>query len=312
MKLTATEMIDSWVRDVAIRLPKSRRNDVAFELHALLQDELSARATAPGQSADPVLTMAVLREFGAPHEVARRYHEPTPVIDPIDTRHFVIWSVVGGVVLAVHGALHPLSADTGERLLQWLGVLLLGFAVRAAWRRRRPADFQWQPSPDPDRMPRGLAVLALVATMVFPLFMYAAPQTFVQTLFLGHFSGDAVALSEGFQHSWQRLLTLTCLLAQVVQYTGVAIAGRWHHWSHQIGHVSNGVLGLLLVGHSAPMAAWPGDTTYWVFAAEHANRIAAPIFASVGALILLSAVYAIWQYRSRVRPQPQPVLERSH
>lgn len=53
--MTATEVLDAYVRDVARYLPRAHRNDVAFELRALLEDELRARAEADGRAPDEAM-----------------------------------------------------------------------------------------------------------------------------------------------------------------------------------------------------------------------------------------------------------------
>lgn len=38
--MTPNDVIDSYVADVALKLPRAQRNDVAFELRALLREEV--------------------------------------------------------------------------------------------------------------------------------------------------------------------------------------------------------------------------------------------------------------------------------
>ncbi|HBN52615.1 MAG TPA: hypothetical protein DD456_00830, partial [Stenotrophomonas sp.] len=100
--MNVDEVVESYVRDVAGCLPRARRNDVAFELRALLDEELAARARAAGRAPDKAMAMALLREFGRPSEAAQRYHDRPALIDAADTHHFLIWAVGGAVVFAVH------------------------------------------------------------------------------------------------------------------------------------------------------------------------------------------------------------------
>jgi hypothetical protein len=71
--------------------------DVARELHSLLTDALEARAAESGRPKDEALAIEVLRAFGAPGDVARRYGEPKYLIGP----HWypVFESVALGVLL---------------------------------------------------------------------------------------------------------------------------------------------------------------------------------------------------------------------
>lgn len=50
--MTPEAVVEAYVSDVARRLPRAKRNDVALELQALLHDELSGKAEASGRAAD--------------------------------------------------------------------------------------------------------------------------------------------------------------------------------------------------------------------------------------------------------------------
>src|SRR5690348_3765322 len=82
--MTADDVIESYVRDVARLLPHKRRDDVALELRALLQEELAAKAEAAGRPQDQAMAMALLAGFGRPAEAAARYEPRKPLIDPED------------------------------------------------------------------------------------------------------------------------------------------------------------------------------------------------------------------------------------
>lgn len=66
-------LIESYVDDVARRLPRRLRTDVALELRALLIEELAGRASEAGREPDEAMALALLRGFGAPADVADRY-----------------------------------------------------------------------------------------------------------------------------------------------------------------------------------------------------------------------------------------------
>ena len=55
MTMNANDVIESYVTEVAVKLPRKQRNDVAFELRALINEELQGRAEAAGRGI-PVLT----------------------------------------------------------------------------------------------------------------------------------------------------------------------------------------------------------------------------------------------------------------
>ena len=296
--MNANAVLESYVRDVASFLPRAQRNDVAFELHALLADELAARAEAGGRAPDKAMAMALLASFGRPAEAARRYYDRPALIEPADTHHFLIWSVAGAVVL---GMLRVLGGDAKEAylFLQWLGVLLIVFAALGWWRRRHPERMGWRPKRDPDRMRRSLGLLAVAGTLVFPVFMYAAPRAFVETLFLGVVPTGGLELAEPFRHSVLRAVTLTLLIASAALYAAVTVQGRWRAWSKWTGVALHLALGVSLLAHAAR-----GGDAFQVFAYAPANGTAGPIFGATGAMMLLFAFYCAWEEWRSTRPAP--------
>ena len=50
--MNANDVIECYVTDVAMQLPRKQRNDVAFELRALLNEELEGKAEAAGRPAE--------------------------------------------------------------------------------------------------------------------------------------------------------------------------------------------------------------------------------------------------------------------
>ncbi|MEK6687814.1 MAG: hypothetical protein AABZ01_05060, partial [Gemmatimonadota bacterium] len=121
--MTAGDVIESYVRDVARYLPRKKRNDIAFELGALLQDELAAKAAAQGCAPDEEMAMSLLSGFGRPAEAAARYQPRAPLIDPADNHSFLIWAVVGSLVFSVGNPQNRFAS------LQWVGVVFIWFAV---------------------------------------------------------------------------------------------------------------------------------------------------------------------------------------
>lgn len=90
------EVIESYVHDVMRRVPADQRNDVGLELRGLLEETLAGRAEAEGLPAHDAMVLEMLRDFGAPADVAARYQPPGRAIIPADqTRWFTITSLVG-------------------------------------------------------------------------------------------------------------------------------------------------------------------------------------------------------------------------
>jgi hypothetical protein len=300
--MNTAEMLDAYVRDVVAHLPRRTRRDVALELRALLGEEIAARASAEGRAPDRAMVMSLLAGFGRPGEAARRYHERPPVIDPTDTHHFVIWGVGGAVALAVLSAANAPGAAEKDLFLRWLGVLVIVFAAMGWWRRhRRPGVLGWKPKRAHDDWPRWLTGVCLVLTLVFPVWMYVAPVQFTRTVFLGLVTTDGLALTGAFEDSWQRMATKIALMMLAGGYAVALAMGRWTRgvwWTHAVAHV---VLGQLLVLHSTAMVG-PGGP-FRVFESAEANRIASPIFALVGAGVILSGLYDAYRAWAQVRTE---------
>ena len=297
-------IIDSYVRDVAACLPRAKRNDVACELRALLDEELAGRAQAAGHAPDKAMVMAMLADFGRPAEAAQRYHTSAPLLAAADTHHFLIWALGGAVVLVLHEQLSAPGIDIGGLFLQWLGILLLFFALAGWLRRRRPDSFRWKPTRGLDWMPRSLSAFSLVAFLVFPVFMYAAPVTFAGWLMPDAVRVDGLALTAEFAGSWQRMATLALLVAMALQFAVGLVLGRLPVWLRRVGVALNLGLGVMFIAHASPMTAFAGGPSFEVFALAHANTVATPIFLALGGMMLLCGLYYAYQEWACIRPAP--------
>ena len=79
MKMNANDVIESYVTDVALQLPRKQRNDVAFELRALINEGLQDKAEETGRAIDAAMATEFLNAFGHPEAVAARYR---PALTP--------------------------------------------------------------------------------------------------------------------------------------------------------------------------------------------------------------------------------------
>lgn len=302
--MDANEIIESYVRDVAACLPRARRDDVAFELRSLLAEELAGRAQGAGRAPDAAMAMALLKEFGRPPEAAQRYHARPAIVDAADSHHFAIWSIGGAVVLVMHTLLNPhQDIDLAGLFLQWLGLLLVCFAVAGWLRRRSPAKFRWKPSHGPEWMPRSLSALSLVATVVFPVSMYAAPMEFARILLPSAVAVDGMALDPLFAGSVMRMATMALLIALAVQHAIALVLGTYPAWLRRLAVGVNLALGVLLVAHASPMSEF-GGPTFNVFVSARANAVAAPIFLATGGMMVLVGLYYAWREWACIRPAP--------
>src|SRR5262249_28732983 len=133
---------------------QAKRDDVAFELRALLADDLQARAEAEGRSPDHQMAVAMVREFGRPAAVAVRYYRPFTIIEPSDTWSFLLAAIAGGTLVPrpvsiSHGSArsHEPAQRANTAILAWLGALVVVFAVKNLILRYRPDPFAWTPRP---------------------------------------------------------------------------------------------------------------------------------------------------------------------
>jgi hypothetical protein len=143
-------------------LPRRRRDDVAFELRALLAEELQGRADTAGRAADDAMALALVRDFGAPDDVAGRYRTPLTIVDPADGPRFVVLAAIGLALIWSAGLFSVFrdgaGVDTATLLGRWWGnavlpspwwpgVLVVWFGLKAWARRRRSAPTDWTPRP---------------------------------------------------------------------------------------------------------------------------------------------------------------------
>lgn len=96
---TASEVIDSYVADVAMLLPTRQRADIARELRGLLNEELEARADVELRPADELMARDVVASFGRPTDIAASYRTGGLVIIPPDRASRFVASAATGVVL---------------------------------------------------------------------------------------------------------------------------------------------------------------------------------------------------------------------
>ncbi|MBM4112358.1 MAG: hypothetical protein FJ253_03130 [Phycisphaerae bacterium] len=305
--MNTEQILDSYVHDVARKLPRGKRNDIAFELRSLLSDELAARSRSEGRQPDRAMVMSLLNGFGSPTVAASRYHPLPAVIEPADTHHFLLWTIGGSIAISLLSVLGPTKRVEGAPYFQWLGILVIVFAFIGLWRRANPGVMRWKPSRGLDWMPRPLALLALVATIVFPFFMYLAPQTFVRVMFFGAIPDHGVELTEPFRTSPLRLATISVLSALVVLYAIVLVKGRWQSWINWSFAAAHASLGVLCLGHAAAIEPRDGASMIAMFEYADANKVAAPIFALTGALLILCALYEGYRETTRIRPSPARV-----
>jgi hypothetical protein len=153
--MDAQTVIDSYINDIAARLPRKLRNDVGVELRTLLTEQLTAAAA--GRAPDEKLALEVVRRFGPPEEVASRYSpRGFQIIEPEHAPVFVKLSVACVAIQwaftlpAVFTSRITFSAwwlGPGFGALAWVGALVVWFGLATWIRRNAPVDAAnpWRP-----------------------------------------------------------------------------------------------------------------------------------------------------------------------
>jgi hypothetical protein len=199
------EVIDRYVHEIGEHLPWNLRADVEAELRSLLMDSLEERARAAQRPPDPALAEAVIRELGAPEEVAKRYLPQDQYL--IGPRLFPAYQVAVKIavigIAAVSGALFiaaiagsAVGRREGPDLLAvahtiWrvamgflfnLALVTLVFAIIERVQLRREATAPaWSPAmlppvKDPDRISQAHMVFEMYMILVFAVLFNFYPQ----------------------------------------------------------------------------------------------------------------------------------------
>lgn len=186
--MNTNDVIEAYVADVMRRLPRKQRDEIGFELRGLLTETLAEKAETQGKPADDAMVLAMLREFGAPAEVAARYRPPGMVVIPADqTRSFVLTSLIGIVlqwaltlprVFDGQQALGGWWLTWGLGAFWWPGFIAM-FSLLGAWLQQKPLfKPKWRPRVvDPERIHRGATGFGLAWFAIGVAFMVCMPWT---------------------------------------------------------------------------------------------------------------------------------------
>jgi hypothetical protein len=252
-------LIDKYISEVGKYLPRKQRADIEAEIRSTLEDMLEERKQAQSV-ADEAMIIQLLKEYGAPREVAESYTGPRYLIGP---RVFPIFELVTKIVVAVLigvalvglGLSLARASLTGPEFLKTIGdsaVGLLGglitafghiVLVFAILERVLPAkefeeEEEWNPAelakePDPDRVKFGEQIFETVFLVLFLIVFNLFPNA----IGIGFFSNDewvfiSPILTEAFfgYLPWINILFLLqlgfniYLLRQGLWSTGLRIA----------------------------------------------------------------------------------------
>jgi hypothetical protein len=309
--MNANDVIESYVTDVALLLPRRQRNDVAFELRALIDEGLHDRAEAEGRAIDVVMATDFLQAFGRPRDVAARYRPALTIIDPADGHRFLRATVIGLAIIWCLGLLERLEQPIGSGAellgviaqwwlgtvvasLWWPGVMVAGFGTAAWVRRRWPNAAAWTPR-SRDRLQGGRVgtAMALVG-MLCGTYVLLDPRVVLDTVWNGRaalVAYEALTYTETFlqrQAPW----VLATLLLNIAVFMVVIAMGRWSAVMRRIE------TGLSLI--TCALLAWTvldGP----VFMSGRSDGTAKFLLALIVAYTLIH--FAVKAYR-RIRPMP--------
>jgi hypothetical protein len=298
--MRAEEVIDLYIDDTVRLLPTRLRDDVAAELRGLLHEELSARAKQSGRPPDDALALSLVRGFGAPNEVAARYHSAWTIIDPADSRSFMRAAIVGSSAVLLLSALRrhvpamPGAVDDMVALLvlAWLGLLVMAFGLKSWIRRRRPGWAHWKPR-DRDRANRaGTAILVPIAMLC--VILYAVPRWIFSLISGGRFDTSWAAYTENFQR-FRLPWFIGCMFALLWLVSYVAVRGRWDRLTRRFNIVLNIVLACLILTFAVEAN---------IFQSSAVDQIARGVLALVAAIYVPSVGVQIYGEFGRIDRAP--------
>lgn len=301
--MNADDVIDSYVRDVARRLPPRQRDDVAFELRALLDEDLRARAAAEGHAPDADLALALVRSLGRPSETAARYHRPFTLVHPDDTWGFMVGAIGGAAALSILTAprtgqsFAAAARHTNVAVLAWLGLLVLLFAGKSLILSRRPEAFAWKPRQARRASDSASRLTSAASALLWAAFLalYLAPGPVVEALTLGRVDATTLTYSDSFRGVLRMPWLAALVLAIIVLHILVAVQGRWRgatRWARIFLHMS-----------AAIQLGWHARYGN-IFQHAHTDRVLVPAVAILAGILMAVAWIEVYRELTRVRPAP--------
>lgn len=311
--MTAQDVIESYVADVAVLLPRKQRNDVAYELRALLTEQLQDKAETLGRGADVQMAIDMLRAFGSPKDVAARYLPALTIIDPAEGRKFLRISAIGMAAIWVLGLMKLLQRPihSGWDLLSvwgqwwgsvvipslwWPGLMVVLFGLSTWTRRQWPQDADWKPLAR-DRLHGGRAANIMgIVGMVCGLYLLAEPRWILDVLWDGKAAPAAYqALTYTEQFLNRQAPWLFVLVAAYIPMYTIAIAkGRW---STGMRSAETGQTLMLIAVMTWAVMDGP------IFLASASDQTAKVLMALIIIWVLADLV---WRRLRSVRPAPNP------
>lgn len=296
-------LIETYVTDVMKRLPVKQRNDVGYELHALLMEELRGRAADAGRLPDEAMALELLRAFGHPHDVAARYHPAGVPVIPVNATRMFAWFTFVGIALQWAVSL-PMAIGSGEAnwigrwwltgglgALWWPGLLVTLTMIAAFIRQRWPVKGEvWSPKfVDRDHVNRPLFLLGLVAALagigLWVALVWWATTTTADTPLASVFAFEADFLAT-------RAPVVLLYWAIDIVLMGVVISeGRWRTLTRRFD------VGMKLA--CCIMLAWI-SLSGKVFVAETTNGPVVGILSLLIVVVLADLGWKLWRERKQI------------
>jgi hypothetical protein len=284
------ELIHRYVHEVGRRLPSKIRQDVQNELTSLLSDSVEERLGENPTASREDVAAQVLRDFGKPDVVARRYNsQPDYLIGPRWFPAFVLTArVVLGVVallfiipIGVNIAVHPdrvldslmprallsLAGDFTRAAVANLAMLVMVFAILERLPlspELKQADWDPRSLPrvdDPDRISMPGRVARIYALFALIVLLGFFPQWFGIVSVVG---GDVNIVDFGtLGFRVPELALQLWWAAAIVMNVALLRAGRWTRatrWSE----FALGLLGCGIVYHILTQSGRPDLTPQFV------------------------------------------------
>ncbi len=291
------DVIHDYVGDVIRHVPRAARTDVGFELRELLTESLAERARREGRPADDAMVLAVLREFGAPAEVAARYQAPMPVLLPPEQTRGFLRLALAGIALqwaatlpaaASRGTLGGWWFSAGLGAFWWPGVLIMGHATAPWLRRLGLISSAWQPrTVDRERVDRTPALLGVA---VFT----AGMSTLIALPWLASLLPAAAAEAFAFDPAFLRGPALPAIPLWAAALGVRVQAMRGSRWSAALRTI-NVALSVAFVG----LLAW-WSIAGKVFLAASTDASAKAVFGLVIVIVLADLVVTLVRRRPRI------------
>ena len=187
------KLIDRYIAEVGRHLPRKQRADIEAEIRSTLEDMLEERKQAEGAVSEAEV-IELLKEYGAPRDVADSYVGPRYLIGPriyptfeLVTR--IVLIVLFGIALAGLGLGLAQSSLTGAEFMKTIadsalglfgglvtafGNIVLAFAIleRVLPAKEFEEEAEWNPAelarePDPDRVKFGEQIFEMFFLVVF-------------------------------------------------------------------------------------------------------------------------------------------------